>query len=257
MIKVKNMTTRGEIYIYGTIVDDTDAKWLIDENGEVLGYQFPADIRAQLEALAGLPIDVHISSYGGDVSAAVVIYNMLAGHGATVTVYIDSIAASAASLIAFAGSEIVMPENTFLMIHNPQGGGFGDATYLLTIVDYLDKLREMIAATYEKHVKNGANIREMMDNETWIPAATAAEIFDNVRVVDANDIRAVAKFDVKALDSYKNVPEQLRTELTEPEAKPEAKPEVKPVDNTETKEAEVKKYIINILRRSYQHEKES
>lgn len=245
MIKIKNLSNKGEIYIYGTIVDDTDAKWLIGENGDVLGYEFPQNIRDQLASLEGLPIDVHISSYGGDVSAAVVIYNMLSKHNAPVTVFIDSLAASAASLIAFAGQKIIMPENTFLMIHNPQGGGFGSAEYLLSIVDYLDKLKDMIAGTYEKHVKNNADIRALMDAETWIPAKEASEMFDNVEITASNDIKAVASFDVKALDNYKNVPDELKQVLAEKsidEPVPEPVPE-KPVDNVDND----KKYILSVL----------
>lgn len=251
MIKIKNLSNKGELYIYGTIVDDTDAKWLVDENGEVLGYEFPQNIREQLAGLDGLPIDVHISSYGGDVSAAVVIYNMLEKHNGPVTVYIDSLAASAASLIAFAGQKVIMPENTFLMIHNPQGGGFGSAEYLLTIVDYLDKLRDMIAGTYEKHVKNGADIRALMDAETWIPAKEASEMFDNVEMVASNDIKAVANFDAKALDSYKNVPAELKKQLENVIEKPvEEKPvEEKPVDNVDNVN---KKYILSILQGAFE-----
>ena len=112
-----------------------------------------------------------------------------------------------------AGNEVIMPENTFLMIHNPQGGGFGTSDYLLSIVEYLDKLRDMIADTYAKHVKNGADIKALMDAETWITAHDAVEMFDNVKLVDSNDIKAVAKFDVHELDAYKNVPEALVEQL--------------------------------------------
>ena len=76
-MKIKNLGDKAEIYIYGTIIDDTDAKWMQDEDGSILGYQFPADIRQQLEEVKNLPLLVRISSYGGDVSAAVAIYNML------------------------------------------------------------------------------------------------------------------------------------------------------------------------------------
>lgn len=213
MIKIKNNVNSAIIELYGTIVDDTDANWLLDENGNVLGYQFPAKIKEELEAIKNLPVLVKISSYGGDVSAAVAIFNMLSQHEAPVTVQIDSIAASSASLIAFAGSEIIMPENTFIMVHNPSGGGFGTADYLLSIVDYLDKIKEMIASTYEKHVKNGTDIRKLMDAETWITAKEASEMFDNVKLVESTGVKAVAKFDVEKLSSYKNIPEEVKEML--------------------------------------------
>lgn len=246
MIKIKNLANKAEIYIYGTIIDDTDAQWLLDENGEVMGYEFPQNVRDQLAEIDDLPIDLHISSYGGDVSAAVVIYNMLAKHTAPVTVYIDSLAASAASLIAFCGQKIIMPENTFLMIHNPQGGGFGTSDYLLSIVDYLEKIKDMIANTYSKHVKNGADIKALMDAETWIPAKEAAEMFDNVEVVESNDIKAVAHFDVKALDSYKNVPDAVKQQFVN--VNDNANNNVNDNGNTVNND---KEYIISVLQGAY------
>lgn len=237
MIKVKNNVNSAIIELYGTILDDTDANWVLDENGSVLGYQFPAKIKAELEAIQGLPVLVKISSYGGDVSAAVAIYNMLSQHNGQVTVQIDSIAASSASLIAFAGSEIIMPKNTFLMVHNPSGGGFGTAEYLLSIVDYLDKIREMIASTYEKHIKNGTDIRKLMDAETWITAEEAFEMFDNVRLVESTGIEAVAKFDIEKLSNCKNVPEAVKDLLSNNDNIIDTD-----IDN------EIKNKILNVLR---------
>lgn len=242
MIKVKNLVDKAEIEIYGTIIDDTDANWILNEDGTVLGYQFPAKIKAELEAIQGLPVLVKISSYGGDVSAAVAIYNMLSQHNGTVTVQIDSIAASSASLIAFAGSEIVMPKNTFLMVHNPAGGGFGTAEYLLSIVDYLDKIKEMIASTYEKHIKNGTDIRKLMDAETWITAEEAFEMFDNVRLVESTGIEAVAKFDIEKLSNCKNVPEAVKELLSNDN-----------VIDTDI-DNEIKNKILNVLRGAWNEE---
>lgn len=194
MIKVKNLTSKGEIYIYGRIIDDTDASWLKMMEDGTLGYVWPTDIREQVESLKGLPIDVHIASDGGDVAAGIAIYNMLAKHEAPVTVYIDSWAASIASVIAFAGNKIVMPENTFLMIHNPQGGAFGTSDYIRSVADWLDKITGMIADTYadgqEKLSKE--EIRGLMDKETWFTAKEAGDIWNKIEVVASNNVEAVA-----------------------------------------------------------------
>ena len=206
MIKVKNLTTKGEIYIYGVIIDDTDAGWMTrDENG-VIGYQWPADIKAQLDELKGLPIDVHIASDGGDVAAGIAIFNMLASHDAPVTVYVDSWAASIASVIAFAGNKIIMPENTFLMVHNPRGGGFGEPDYLRAIAEWLDKLKTMIAETYKKHLKADYDVVEAMDKETWLTAKECADVFDNVELVASNNIEAVAQL----RSGFEHAPESLK-----------------------------------------------
>jgi ATP-dependent protease ClpP protease subunit len=194
MIKIKNLTTKGEIYLYGIIVDDSDAQWLRDEDGNILGYQFPADVKAQLDSLKGLPIDVHISSDGGSVSAGIAIANMLAAHDAPTVAYIDSWAASIASVIAFNCNKIIMPENTFIMIHNPAGGGMGESSFLRSIADWLDKIRDTIADTYAKHCGGDIErIKSAMDAETWYTAREASELFDNVEMVEANDVKAVAQ----------------------------------------------------------------
>ena len=207
MIKVKNLTDKGEIYLYGIIVDDTDANWLRRDDNGVIGYQYPADVKAQLDALKGKPIDVHIASDGGNVAAGVAIYNMLVNHDAPVTVYIDSWAASIASVIAFAGNKIVMPSNSFLMVHNPQGGAFGESDYLRSVADYLDKLRNMIADTYTKRAKDAdvEKIKAYMDAETWWTAKEVSELFNDVELTDSNDIEAVAQY----RSGYKTAPTAL------------------------------------------------
>lgn len=207
MIKVKNLTDKGEIYLYGIIVDDTDANWLRRDDNGVIGYQYPADVKAQLDALKGKPLDIHIASDGGNVAAGVAIYNMLVNHDAPVTVYIDSWAASIASVIAFAGNKIVMPSNTFLMVHNPQAGAFGESDYLRSVADYLDKLRNMIADTYTKRAKDAdvEKIKAYMDAETWWTAKEVSELFNDVELTDSNDIEAVAQY----RSGYKTAPTSL------------------------------------------------
>lgn len=214
MIKIKNLTTKGEIYLYGIIVDDSDAQWLRDADGNLLGYQFPADVKAQLDALKGLPIDVHISSDGGSCSAGIAIANMLSAHDAPTTAYIDSWAASIASVIAFNCNKVIMPENTFLMIHNPAGGGMGEASFLRSIADWLDKIRDTIAETYAKHCNGDIErIKADMDKETWYTAKEASELFDNVELVEANDIKAVAQAmqsdGIDAVSKYKSAPKEI------------------------------------------------
>ena len=206
MIKVKNNTNSAEIYIYGNIIDNTDA-WVIGADGGI-GFEWPDDVRQQLDGLKGLPIDVHIASDGGDVAAGIAIYNMLASHDAPVTVYIDSWAASIASVIAFCGTKIVMPENTFMMIHNPRGGGFGDSEYLRSIATWLDKLRNMIAETYQKFSnKTMEEIIALMDAETWLTATECKNIFgDKIELTGSNEIKAVAQLH----SDFKTAPEVLK-----------------------------------------------
>jgi ATP-dependent protease ClpP protease subunit len=88
----------------------------------------------------GVPIDLRLNSPGGSVFDAVAIFNALTRHTGTVTVWIDGIAASAASYIAMAGDEIVMPENALLMIHDPSGIVMGTAADMRDMAETLDKI---------------------------------------------------------------------------------------------------------------------
>lgn len=250
MIKIKNLTNKAEIYIYGIIIDDTDASWLIREEDGTIGYQYPADIKAQLDALRGLPIDVHIASDGGDVAAGIAIYNMLANHDAPVTVYIDSWAASIASVIAFAGNKIVMPENTFLMIHNPRGGAYGGSDYLRSVADWLDKLRNMIAETYTKNLRDydmwNDNVKEQallktkekMDKETWLTAREAVDLFSKVELIESSNIEAVAQL----RSGFDSAPEAVRKAVNNNK------------DNNNEDDNILKSYIIKVLQGAYNYE---
>lgn len=251
MIKVLNHTDRAEILIYGNIISDTDATWLKMLDDGTLGYQYPTKIKEQLDALKGLPIDVHIASDGGDVAAGIAIYNMLANHDAPVTVYIDSWAASIASVIAFAGNKIIMPENTFLMIHNPRAGAFGEAPYLRAVADWLDKLRTMIAETYAKHAIVAKDepkpaielITEMMDRETWITASEAAVVFKNVEFTESNEIEAVASLK----SSFKTAPDAVNlAKFNEAEARK--------AEALKIKNEKLKREILSVLTGGLKHE---
>lgn len=207
-LKIVNYDEKGEIYITGIVIDDTDAEWLRRGDDGVIGYTYPAAVKAELDALAGKPIDVHIASDGGNVAAGIAIFNMLKNHDAPVVAYIDAWAASIASVIAFAANKIMMPANTFLMIHNPSGGAFGEASYLRAVADWLDKLQEMIAQTYKSHANADVTIErihELMDAETWLTAKEAAEMFDNVELLEKDtDLDAVA-----CLSCNKNAPKAI------------------------------------------------
>lgn len=234
MIKIKNLGERGEIEITGIVIDDTSANWLDMEDGKIIGYVYPEAIKTQLDELKGKPIDVHIASDGGDVGAGIAIYNMLVNHDAPVTAYIDKWAASIASYICFAASKIIMPKtNSFMMIHNPKAGMFGDASELRSVADWLDKLQSMLAETYAKFsTKTVDEIKALMDKETWLTATECKDLFgDKIEVVDS-ELRAVACY-----SAIKSAPEAL----------------VKPVNDAEDVSNDVKN-ILDKLQRSFNYE---
>lgn len=167
--KWKNQTEinpERTLYLNGTIAEES---WFDD------------DITPQLfkdELLGGSgDITVWINSPGGDCVAAAQIYNMLLDYKGNVTVKIDGIAASAASVIAMAGTKVLMSPVSMLMIHNPMTVAMGDKTEMEKAIDMLASVKDSIINAYE--LKTGltrAKLSHLMDAETWMDANMAVEL---------------------------------------------------------------------------------
>lgn len=122
-------------------------------------------------------ITVWINSPGGDCIAAAQIYNMLLEYKGNVTIKIDGIAASAASVVAMAGNKVIMSPVSMLMIHNPMTMAAGDTTEMKKAISMLTEVKESIINAYE--LKTGMNrdkIAKLMDAETWMDANKAVEL---------------------------------------------------------------------------------
>ena len=118
-----------------------------------------------------------INSPGGDCVAAAQIYNMLMDYKGNVTVKIDGIAASAASVIAMAGTKVLMSPVSMLMIHNPMTIAFGDSAEMQKAIEMLSSVKDSIINAYE--IKTGlsrAKLSHLMDAETWMDANKAVEL---------------------------------------------------------------------------------
>lgn len=136
----------------------------------------PQLFREELNAGSG-DITVWINSPGGDCVAAAQIYNMLMDYRGSVTVKIDGIAASAASVIAMAGTKVLVSPVSMLMIHNPATIASGDAAEMQKAIAMLDEVKESIINAYE--IKTGmsrAKLSHLMDAETWMDAHTAIDL---------------------------------------------------------------------------------
>ena len=123
------------------------------------------------------PITIWVNSPGGDCTAASQIYSMLMDYKNDVTVKIDGIAASAASVVAMAGTKVLMSPTAMMMIHNPATGAFGDHVDMEKAIKMLDEVKESIINAYE--IKTGlshAQLSHMMDDETWMNAKKAIEL---------------------------------------------------------------------------------
>ena len=142
---------------------------------------FDDDVTPQLfkeELLSGSgDITVWINSPGGDCVAAAQIYNMLMDYKGNVTVKIDGIAASAASVIAMAGNTVLMSPVSTMMIHNPATVAMGDHNEMQKAIEMLNEVKESIINAYE--IKTGlsrAKLSHLMDSETWMNANKAVEL---------------------------------------------------------------------------------
>jgi ATP-dependent Clp protease protease subunit len=183
--------TRAEIVIYDEIgAFGIPAKAFLDE----------------LKALGSVAeLTVRINSPGGSVFDGVAIYNALKRHDAVITVWVDGIVASIASMIAMAGDEVVMPENAMLMLHDPSALVVGTAADMRAMAQALDKMKAgMVAAYRDKSGRDDAEIEALMRDETWLTAQEAVDL----RLADRVEapVRMAAHFD---LSRFLNPPPQL------------------------------------------------
>lgn len=165
---IKNEGAPGErtLFLNGEISDET---WYGDE-------VTPKLFKDELFAGEG-NITVWINSPGGDVFAAAQIYNMLMEYKGDVTVKIDGLAASAASVIAMAGTQVLMSPVAMMMIHNPATVAIGDTDEMKKAIGMLEEVKESIMNAYE--IKTGLNrtkISHLMDAESWFNAKKAVEL---------------------------------------------------------------------------------
>lgn len=202
-LNIKNLGEKAELHFYGEIVCDEWEKWSdLDTCPEdVLNYLSKIENSKEL--------DIYINSGGGSVFAGLGIYNILKRHKGRKTVYVDGLAGSIASIIAMVGDEIIVPSNSFIMIHKPLCGVCGNANDMREMADTLDRIEEGLINTYKTKLKDNVDvetIKAMVNAETWLTGEEASKYF-NITVTEAN--KMIAKVDTNLLNSYKNVPENL------------------------------------------------
>ena len=159
-------TSETELLFNGPISEDT---WWGDE-------VTPALFRDELSKVSG-NLTVWLNSPGGDVFAASQIYTMLRNHPGKVTVKIDGIAASAASVVAMAGEETLISPTGMLMCHNPMTCAMGNKADMEKAIALLDEVKESIINAYaEKSHLSRNKIARLMDEETWMNAEKALQL---------------------------------------------------------------------------------
>lgn len=154
------------LFLNGTIAEDS---WFDDD-------VTPQLFKDELFAESG-DVTIWINSPGGDCVAAAQIYNMLMDYKGNITIKIDGIAASAASVIAMAGTKVLMSPVSMMMIHNPATMAWGDSAEMQKAIDMLSEVKESIINAYE--IKTGMNrvkLSHLMDAESWMNANKAVEL---------------------------------------------------------------------------------
>lgn len=201
-----SISSAGELLLYGEIGswwDDMDALGVV----------------RQLEQMNKDQITVRIHSGGGLILEGLAIYNRLKESKAFVTVYIDGLAASMASVVAMAGDKVVMPENAWLMVHKPWVGTSGNSEELRKMADTLDGFEASLISIYtNKTGKTTEEISALLASETWINAADALAFgfIDEI----STSVKAAASIDLSA---FTNIPAELS-------AKPQAAQSVNQVE---------------------------
>lgn len=164
--ETKEQTPERTLFLNGTVAEES---WFDDD-------VTPQLFRDELNAGSG-DITVWINSPGGDCIAAAQIYNMLMEYKGNVTVKIDGIAASAASVIAMAGTKVCVSPVSMMMIHNTMTVAMGNTSEMQKAIEMLDEVKESIINAYE--IKTGMSrtkISHLMDAETWMDANSAVEM---------------------------------------------------------------------------------
>ncbi len=218
-----------EILLYGIIGDEWDG----------------LDAKTIFGLIAGGDDDIvaHINSPGGYVMEGLAIYNAFAGAkaaGRKVTIHIDGLAASMASVIAMAGDEIIMADNALMMIHNPWDVAIGDARELRAAADKLDVIRDQLVRIYSGQTGLSADeLVTMLDAETWL---TSEQALAQKFITSVTEASSAAACDVTAF-GFRKAPETPRISAMAMIGKPKAaasapqRPQEKTMDLYKTRAA--------------------
>jgi ATP-dependent Clp protease, protease subunit len=206
------------------IVNQAEKELKLSIYGYIGGWRNSAEnILQQIENADVDEIHVHINSGGGSAFDGIAIGNILKNHKAKIIVHIDGWAASAASIIAMAGDEIIMPSNTMLMIHQASTFEYGNADVFEKTAKDLRKIDKAVTASYSKRfVGSDEELSELLKDETWLNADEAVALGFADTVTD--------EIEIEEPEEEQNEPENFKDDLV---AKYAAK--VKP-NNQEPKE---------------------
>ncbi|MDQ0114366.1 head maturation protease, ClpP-related [Paenibacillus harenae] len=248
--KVSNSS--AELTIYAPIEDEES--WWYDSVS-------PKGVMRALKNMGNVDeVIVRINSPGGSVFAGLAIYQYLKDHKAKVTVKVDGLAASAASVIMMAGDTIIMGTGAMVMAHNPWTIAMGEAKDFRETADMLDQVQKSIISVYEERTgKTGDDLKAMMDATTWMTADEAvamgfADEIDRKTKVSASIKNGIAtfnnqRFDLRAFASIPVLPEDTEDDEEEPATEPppvsgEGDEDVKDLEELKSKHPDIYKAAL-------------
>ncbi len=232
---VKNDDETRTLYLEGVIAEQS---WFDDD-------VTPAMFKEELFSGSG-PITLHVNSPGGDCIAASQIYTMLMEYPYDVTVQIDGMAASAASVIAMAGTKVCMSPTSMMMLHNPFTAAMGDSDEMRRAIQLLDEVKESIINAYQ--IKTGLSrtkLSHLMDSETWMNAKKALELgfCDEILFTGENELSDdVSAFSFGRKTAAACLMNRVIAALPRPE--PEPAPEPEPQPDNRVKAADLEKRLL-------------
>lgn len=214
--EVKNITqSSADIYIYGTICLEKDVNFWTGEPIESETDIYLMDFKKELDEIGNVSlINLYVNSPGGDVFVTSTIISMLRrlkDKGTKIEVFVDALAASAASFLIMIADNIHIYQNSMIMVHKPMAFGYGNSTDLQKIIDELEQVENStMLPMYMNKAKEGVTeeqIKELIANESWLGAKEIEKYFD---VVLEEDVKSVAAYiNKKIFKNYKHVPKEL------------------------------------------------
>ena len=238
----KNQTENSvDLYVYGAITDDKEADWFSSESDVDL-----KDFKEALDKLSeNSTLNMYVNSPGGSVFAASTMATMLERAKETkkikINAYVDGLCASAASFLIMPSDDIRLYTNSMLMIHKPLSFVWGNADEMQKEIDVLNKIQEnVMMPLYMKKAKvKEDEIRELINNETWLSSEETNEIFNVTLLGNAKECEACVDQDL--FKRYKNVPDELKEEKEEKKEEQEEQvaPVEEPVKEQENNEGEL------------------
>lgn len=211
-LTIENKSIKSaEISIYGAI-----GSYFWEDS--ISAKQFNEEIKKLPESIED--ITLRINSPGGDVFDGISIMNRLKQHKAKVTVYIDGLAASIASIIAMAGDKIIMGEGALMMIHKPMTMVSGNSVDLEETIKRLDDVEEQLLSIYQRRTKlDRSTLRNMLSKTTWMDASEAKELgFIDDMMADEDTLKIAACVDkaywLKDMPKMKSKNTYIKEKLT-------------------------------------------